>query len=312
MYFFFKDLADRLEKQETLENNYTGRPAILVGNGINLLSDNRSWETLLRNISEQFQVNVRINNEKSFPLIFEELIFRSIGDYQKTLDSFKSQISNELIGLNNNEYHDSLMKLKCSEYLTTNYDYALERVFHPDFNHSNRNSRETKYSLYRKNIIGENKNIWHIHGELNHGFKRESVHESIMIGNEHYGDYHSKVHDILKPTGSIFAALENKRNSWPKMFFTHDIHIVGLSLDFSETHLWWILNYRAKLQKEFGQLPNKIFYHYPSFSKERNRSKNELLSALYVEPIATVVQSNDDEKYKRFWDILLSRTLQNL
>ena len=102
MFFFFKDDADRLEKLQPLEDNYMRRPAILVGNGINLLSDNRSWETLLRNISEQFQINVRINNEKSFPLIFEELIFRSMGDYQETLDSFKSQISDELIGLNNN------------------------------------------------------------------------------------------------------------------------------------------------------------------------------------------------------------------
>jgi hypothetical protein len=312
MFFFFKDDKERLEKYQVLESYYTKKPAILSGNGINLLSDNRSWEHLLRNLSEQFQINVRINKEKAFPLIFEELLFRSTREYKETLDSFKQQINNELVGLNNNEYHDRLINLKCSEYLTTNYDYSLERVIDSNFDRSNRNSRETKYSVYRNNIIGENNKIWHIHGELNHGFQRDSVHESIMIGNEHYGDYHRKVHEILKPPGSIFAALENKRDSWPKRFFTHDIHIVGLSLDFSETHLWWILNYRARLQKEFGELPNKIYYHYPSFSEEGNKSKNELFSALNVIPTPTIVQTIDDEKYKRFWDILLSRTLQKL
>lgn len=312
MFFFFQDDKERLEKYKVLKSFYSEKPAILLGNGINLLSDNRSWKTLLRNLSEQFQINVRINKEKAFPLIFEELLFRSIREYQETLDSFKLQINNELIGLTNNEYHDRLMKIKCSEYLTTNYDYSLERVYESNFDRSNRNSRETKYSIYRHNIIGEDNKIWHIHGELNHGIKRDSLHESIMIGNEHYGDYHRRVHEILKPPGSILAALENERDSWPKRFFTHDIHIVGLSLDYSETHLWWILNYRARLQKEFGQLPNKIFYHYPSFSEERNRSKNELFSALNVIPTPTVVQTIDDDKYKRFWDILLSRTLQNL
>lgn len=308
MFFYFKDDKDRVAKYNALESHYSKKPAILLGNGINLLSDTRTWEHLLRNLSEHYQINVRITRDKSFPLIFEELLFRSEREYQETLDSFKEQINNELSDLNNTEYHEQLMGVNCKEFLTTNYDYTLERVYEPDFSKSNGSSRETKYSLYRVNNLNEKK-IWHIHGELNHGISRNSVHESIMIGHEHYGDYHGKVNELLKPQGSIIAALENKRDSWAKKFFTHDVHIMGLSLDFSENHLWWILNYRARLQREFGQIPNKIYYHYPSFSEDRNRSKNELLRALNVIPRPTVVQIEDENKYKRFWDILLQRTL---
>ena len=309
MYFFFNDDRDRLGKYEILQKFYTGKPTILLGNGINLLSDNSSWEDLLNKTSQNFQINVRVTKDKSFPLIFEELIFKSEREYQEILDSFKEQINSELNGLVINKYHDRLMKLNCYDYLTTNYDYSLERVFNSRFNKSVRNSRETKYSLYRNNVI-ENKKIWHIHGELNHGFeKRRSVHESIMIGNEHYGDYHRKVHELLKPPGSIINALENERDSWPKRFFTHDVHIVGLSLDFSETHLWWILNYRARLIKVFGKIPNEIYFHLPSFRQDKHRSKIELLEALNINIVPTVVKSKVENDYKTFWEILLNVTL---
>jgi hypothetical protein len=44
-----------------------------------------------------------------------------------------------------------------------------------------------------------------------------------------------------------------------------DIHIIGLTLDFVETDLWWLLTYRARQQKYKHDFPinNKIYYYTP-------------------------------------------------
>jgi hypothetical protein len=56
------------KKVENIIANYTSKNAILVGNGINLLAENVSWETFSTNIKDQFRVDVHINRNKSFPL----------------------------------------------------------------------------------------------------------------------------------------------------------------------------------------------------------------------------------------------------
>jgi hypothetical protein len=39
--------------------------------------------------------------------------------------------------------------------------------------------------------------------------------------------------------------------------------IAGLSFDFSEQHLWWLLNYRAKqIRRELKHINNRIKYYY--------------------------------------------------
>lgn len=297
-----------------LESFYTGKRALLLGNGINLLSNATSWEDLLRSISEEMQVDVQINRNKSYPLIFEEILFRCPGDFLTNLRRLKELIALQYQNLIVNEFHNQIMQLNVEHYLSTNYDYSLERVFNPNFNQTSGNTTEWKYSLFRVNIPQEKKRIWHIHGELNDGVVGETryAEETIMIGNEHYGDYHRKVHEFIKPPGGIINGLNNEKDSWVKKFFTHDLHIIGLGFDFSETHLWWLLNYRARIKKEYGSIPNKIYFHFPSFNRDSYSSKNQLFEALDVIPEPTVVQRyNEANKYHRYWEKLINRTLPN-
>ena len=69
---------DKERRLELLYNNFEKKPAILIGNGINLLTNNRTWERLLCTISEEHQLDVDISKNKSYPLIFEELISPTI------------------------------------------------------------------------------------------------------------------------------------------------------------------------------------------------------------------------------------------
>ena len=67
------------------------------------------------------------------------------------------------------------------------------------------------------------------------------------------------------------------------LFFKDNIYIVGLTLDFIEIHLWWLLTFRqrALLTKEL-QLTNPIYYFFPSSIANQITGKLELLKDVGV------------------------------
>jgi hypothetical protein len=136
-----------------------------------------------------------------------------------------------------------------------------------------------------------------------------------MIGNEHYGDYFRKIHEYIKPPGgNVLDGLNRLPESWIQKFFTHDIHIIGFSLDFSETHLWWLLNLRARLIESINiTIDNEIYFYYPSFEQEQYSPKIQLLEAIKVNCIMTPVEENNGvNRYNVYWNILLNQHLNHL
>ena len=87
-----------------------------------------------------------------------------------------------------------------------------------------------------------------------------------------------------------------KAPSWLNLFFTHDIYIVGLTLDPCEIDIWWLLTYRAYLyySNDSGLrkiMKNKIVLFYTD--QERNKDKETLFKNLHVE--CRPVPIEDDE-----------------
>ena len=76
-------------------------------------------------------------------------------------------------------------------------------------------------------------------------------------------------------------------NSWVDLFFTRDIHIIGLRLDFIEIDLWWLLTYWADqiIKKNNSNIKNKIYYYIPQKHTGKANGKIELLGNLGVEVI---------------------------
>ena len=71
-------------------------------------------------------------------------------------------------------------------------------------------------------------------------------------------------------------------NSWLDLFFTKDVHIVGLSLDYVETDLWWLITYRARRKLENEKktpIFNRITYYYPKAFEKNIQPKLEMLRA---------------------------------
>ncbi len=186
--------------------------------------------------------------------------------------------------------------------LTTNYDYSLEKSVCSDFVNKKKdlakNRRESRFSLKRRYRLPDMKpKIWHIHGELfdSRSLSEKSKYykeESIMIGYEHYASYLNLIqkkvdgnsgHQKNVEDQSLMVRLKNKPTTspfWIDIFFTHNLDIVGQGLDFSENHLWWLINYRANAMRQTEpkhgiEINNTIRFFYPQIDGENQVDINE-------------------------------------
>jgi len=343
-------------------NTYRNKRALLIGNGINQLdtSQSFSWGDLLSELKRRFDIDVDLDNVfKPFPLAFDEMLHQKSGktDVKNKLKTLKknirSSIETQLEGKRGfTGYHREFMILNYDDILTTNYDYSLQNSVEPEFNSKKwklaRNRQESKYSFKRSyDLPGVNKVVWHIHGELSdtRRYIRDSSNypeKSILIGYEHYSDYLQKIQEnIAGQSGvqkidnqSLRIRLRNEEISpfWTDIFFTHNLDIVGQGFDFSENHLWWIINHRANLirnesNRDKINVNNRIRFFYPvikdydtvkidskiSFDEiierknrlAKSKAISELLGAFKVEPVAVQCKSFED-----FYQQLLNKYLR--
>lgn len=340
-----------------MTNSYQNKRALLVGNGINLLDTDQSfsWGELLEELKKTYGINVDLDNVfKPFPLAFEEMLHQKPGtnNFDSKIKILKRRISrsikNQLTGKRGfNDFHKRIASLPYNDILTTNYDYSLQSSILDSFlaEKSNLaiNKQERKYSLKRGYHL-LNKTFWHIHGELydSRSYSAGSKYyneESIMIGYEHYASYLERIQENIKGKSgtqkvdnqSLMIRLREKERSpyWIDMFFTHDLDIVGQGFDFSENHLWWLINYRANAirsleSKHKVNINNTIRFYYPqidganqididqlgNFNELINKKNNvwkskaiaEVLKAFNVLPKPIQATS-----YKDFYDKFIGR-----
>ena len=292
---------------------------IFFGNGINNLSNKPiSWNHLLNSIKE---TNNFDNGTLPNTLIYERALFQSHNDYdiRKTEFELKNKIAEQLKIIETNEYYKKLIDLNCKNYLTTNYDYALEKRFEMDGMNVSSKNTEDVYSVRRfTSINNENKEIsrvWHLHGEIDKPI-------SIMLGFDQYCGSVSKIDGYIKGT---YEFQENKQpvyvtrieqkletnnfdnRSWTEFFFKSNIHILGFSLDFSETDLWWLLNKRARLitdKKTSHLIKNQIYFYC---SDDITQQKEGTLKSFQVNVVKTSKEVNWDDFYIKTFAKLKSR-----
>jgi hypothetical protein len=276
---------------------------LLFGNGLNLLSENPlSWDSLL----EKLEVgNNTISSETPNTMKYEKIFLdRHLITLSKEKDeelAIKEQIAELMKGQRGNIYYSKIIDLGFKNYLTTNYDNAFCETYGGE--QSNK-STEDIYSLRRyfalKSKAHSDTKLWHIHGEVEHP-------KSIMLGLDHYcgsiskidsyvkGNYEFSIKSTKKKVKSMAEKLVDSdfdQVSWVDLFFNSNVHILGLSLDYSETDLWWILNKRARLMLT-DNVNNKIYY-YDSNIKD---SKKSLLESMGVKVINVLRGGNENNDF---------------
>ncbi len=266
----------------------TPKPVLLIGNGINNIASQYKWKDLVDELIRAVGATRRIRlGNKPFPLLYEEIVAHAVRERGKPESEIKSFIADRVSRFLPNEIHARIMRLGAKHILTTNYDHTLEMADSAQDSRGFRNAgvvKENLYSLFRFTRVRKNQ-VWHIHGDQNSP-------QSIALGYEHYSGYLQRMRNYVvmgtenaytRQFDSLEARLRKGAvtfDSWIDFFFTDDIYIVGLSLDFIEMHLWWLLTYRAR-RKYLGRLPikNRITYFYPTRFRSEIRDKLELLQA---------------------------------
>jgi len=171
-----------------------------------------------------------------------------------------------------NEFHKKFLDIGVEHILTTNYDYNFENAYNKT-NCEEKNIRtETKYNMFRRGKC-RNKYIWHIHGEA-------EVPNSLTLGHEHYVGYVQKMRNYLtigipirkgkisspffssKSKSSMNTINEHNIISWVDLFLLHDIHIIGLSYDYTEIDLWWLTIYKERLKNEYHDIGKTVFHYF--------------------------------------------------
>lgn len=262
--------------------------ALLVGNGINASSKGVSWKDLLNKIVQFCNCpDLQTDEDKPFPLFYEEIFLTAInnGIIKREID-LKKFIATEVSKIEPNEVHQMIRELRPAHIITLNYEFLLEGT------KQTKNEglvNESLYSVFRKYLV-DGITFWHPHGDCHNPI-------SINLGYEHYGGQLQKMRNYVTAIPDyktkkiaqepLFQRLKNKGGlgqiqSWIDLFFTMDVHIMGLTLDFVETDLWWLITYRARQQKYKHDYPvsNEIYYYIPkSYVVESKMFKIKLLEA---------------------------------
>ena len=276
--------------------------ALLIGNDVNNISPGVSWAELLQKITDFCQVSdrVTIHKEKPFPMLYEEIFLAAIKTKLIEEKDLKTFIAANVAQIDQNDIHHQIRALSVANIMTTNYDYTLQGT---DLLKNTGVVIERLYSIFRKNVLNDT-NYWHLHGEANHPM-------SINLGFEHYCGQLQNMRNYVV-TGTDYASstvakapllkrLQSKKalidQSWIDLFFTKDIFIFGLALDFIETDLWWLLTFRArsKFYKNKISISNKIYYYIPEEYVAFSLYKLDLLKVNDVEVIS--IRATDKLSY---------------
>lgn len=281
--------------------------ALLIGNDINNLKPGKSWKELLDDITEYCGVPEINRNDKPFPMLYEEIFLSAVRTRAMDEKDLKTYIAGIVSNINQNEIHENIRALNVPHIMTTNYEFSIEGIV-PKSNSSL--VVERIYSVFRKHEVNGT-TYWHVHGDCNNPM-------SINLGYEHYcGQLQNmrnytisgtsyKTEGILKDALVKRLTKEGEVNyqSWIDLFFTSDIYIFGLGLDFVESDLWWLITYRARCKYYKNKFPisNRITYYIPEAYEIASKAKLELLKANDI-----LVQVIDQPKGLPFYTEIMKR-----
>jgi len=293
---------------------------LFVGNGINRLSDDISWENLMKDLAGEATRDGKLEfqDKKPFTLLYEEITFKMLDKKGKNASlrevetDLKRKIADRVKNLNVSNFYNTLLKLESTHILTTNYDYSIERSYVENNGEKANLSREVKYNLFRRRKIGD-RFVWHIHGEAENP-------SSITLGYDHYtgqlqkmrnyfaegipsrrkGQSEERLKSIAKGLKSYEefeeslekAIRERKPFSWIDLFLGYDVHIIGFFLEYSEIDLWWLMVYKEKARRKNNWLGQTYYYSIKNGQNEKYKVKNSLLSSYGVQVKTYEVKEN--------------------
>lgn len=262
------------------------RPQILLlGNGLEMCSNQKSWAELLRIITHPHSIAAPLLNKEPpeeatedekaaflkrknefdklpFPLQYTLLSSSSPTKFprpqaERNWERNKLREAVSQLNCKANDLLKKLPDLQADHILTTNYSYCTDDGLDFDFTTDKKryryfrrtvSRRETSYRLHTCYQDPNTKGtaVWHIHGEV-------ASLGSIVLGHDRYGRLSSEIVADLKPGVDLSGPMATLE-SWAQLFLYGDVYILGCSFTPSEFDLWWLLQRKQNETKASGQV----------------------------------------------------------
>ena len=275
--------------------------SIIFGNGLNYFSEdfkNMSWDGILHSLSKGDKRNNGSPFPDSIPHTFQyECAYLGSRINGRRELEIKNKVKEQVQKLESNEMYELLSKLKASNYLTTNYDHAFEKTLNRSS--TSEDHSQIRYSTKRHKVFNLDDDrairLWYIHGDINYP-------SSIMLGFDQYAGTLSMIKSrITSSLGSDGTyKVPSKLNYWVDLFFASHLHIIGLSLDYSEIDIWWALDKRQRLI-EMGKLKtNNEIHYYGSLDPSKKFTLESF--GVYVHEFEEANNDNNRAVYKNMLD----------
>lgn len=288
-----------------------GKPQVLLmGNGLTY-ETGVPWHELIRKVAKDNMIiekYVKRNDSGNFCGFHVPNTVLTLATSQ-TDDTKRHQKYGEVLKMSEytpNTWLKSLLSSPFDAVLTTNYTYELESELllnYPrlsmegkrKYAYGTSDKRDAKYLLHTYNRFQkEQPDIWHIHGEL----RRPS---SIILSHDEYARL---THHILAYNESRGRDYEKYRNelkfkSWVDYFLIGDVYVLGLTLDFSEFDLWWLLGRRLRERAGCG----KIIFYEPE--KPESHYKQIALQDAGVDVRSCGITIRNSNDYERFYKLAI-------
>lgn len=276
-------------------NNFSN--ILLIGNGINRAYKCNSWNEMLQNLSVKKYTKDEIE-KLGCPEPMKAILVTE-DNIDKQLKNNKESLFGE-IKPNNYKLYEEILSLNIDDILTTNYSYEFEMtalgkesISEKEVKklqaHTNEVDKcEPKYLLHtynRLNYNGNEKRIWHIHGEARKP-------NSMILGHYYYAGLLSKLNEINEKRSYRYK-MNSKYNkptdikSWFDGFIMGNLYILGFGMSYSETDIWWLLNRKRREEATHGKT-----VYFNIHDKSKDNSENETLCKM-LEIIGVEVESID-------------------
>ncbi|WP_337155455.1 SIR2 family protein [Pseudomonas aeruginosa] len=271
--------------------------SLLLGNGVNRAALQKEWVVILQELASEFQADDLLLHleQKPLSMFIEELCARQPTSFHKAEHAVKVSFARLLEQIVPIEAHRQI----CEPFkviMTTNYDFTIEEAFVGPLHTPAFTAPESRYSLFRRHHAA-GKDVWHVHGDVG----RPS---SMVLGYDHYAGSLQKIRNYVTGTievkkvpyrlsspvknGVLDFPEQRSVYSWVDYFLRDHIHIVGLTLDFTEIDLWWLLLHKRRRAHRTG----RVFYYQPAVNKAPSETPiTSLLRSLGVEVVAVPAES---------------------
>ena len=229
----------------------TRHKVLLLGNGINLLYGDQSWEMMIRNELDRSNNGLTWEKIESVPATMQ-IVLATDDKVDSRLKGISGELEKQQITEDRATFLRELVGLPVDCVMSANYSLEIERALGFSGSCASYRSRLKRtikpegldeFRLFKyfpmKQPDGRVTPLWHIHGDI-------AKPRSMIMGHYYYAKHLREIQDrtaqmIRVHRGCESASVPFEPQSWVDWFLVSDIFILGFGLYLCESDLWWLL-----------------------------------------------------------------------